>query len=215
MYKILIKYIPSNGIDRHMWITHGSTTITTTGNRTTETFEEFVTDDSDVLKAEVIKLYETYGTDFVKVVDEIDIEHEIFLIDAEEKNVDTGLIHSTTMSLMNRNTVCLGKNVSDLIGDDIIVKRDGSVHGTLKHVTNFTDFSSKKSEQSGHYFPFVLGVTGSKMTIKKNGTASADKKDMAFDREIILRVDKTDTVFTIEVDGKKIISLNFINVILE
>ncbi len=215
MYKVLIKYMPSNGKDRHMWISHGNTTITTTGFDTFEIFEEFATNDADILKEEVIKLYEKYGTEHIKVIDEVDVEHEILILDNEEKNADTGVIHSTVMSVMNMDTTCLGKSVSDLLGKDIVVKRDGSVYGTLKHVTNFIDFSSKKTEQSGHYFPFILGVNGTKMTIKKNGIASTDKKNMPFDREIILRVDKTDTIFTIEVDGEKIVSLNFVNATLE
>ena len=49
------------------------------------------------------------------------------------------------------------------------------------------------------------------MTLKKNGTAGPDKQNMDFDSELLFRVgEKTDT-FTVEVDGREIITLNFAN----
>lgn len=105
--------------------------------------------------------------------------------------------------------VLLGKPVSDMIGEDVKVYEDGSVKGTLKHITDFTGFSSKVAEQSGHYFPLKLAQVGEKMTIKTNGVAKADKTDMAFDPEILLRVADSNTTFTIEVDGKEVVTLNF------
>lgn len=221
MYKILIKYMPSNGIDRHMWISHGKTTITTSGNTTTETFEEFVTDDGDVLREELIELYKVYGTSEIKVVDEIDVEQDITLIDTEEINIQTTdedvvpEISADVLTVMDKDYVCLGKTISELIGDDVKVLEDGTVMGILHSVTDFVDFSSKKTEQSGHYFPFRLTQTGTKMTIKKNGVAPSNKTDMAFDPEIILRVDNNDTIFTIEVDGNKVVRFTFDETILE
>ena len=221
MYKILLKYIPSSGKDKHMWISHGKTTTVCEGKKSTETFEEFETDDGDILKEELLKLYKIYSTSDVKVIDEIDIEHEITLIDTEEININTTSktdateISTGILKVMDITTSVIGKNVSDLIGNDVKVMSDGSVYGTLKNVVDFTGFSSKKSEQSGHYFPFVLSQTGTKMTIKKNGVATAAKTNMNFDPEIILRVENNDTIFTIDVDGKEVVKFNFANTILE
>lgn len=107
------------------------------------------------------------------------------------------------------DVVLLGKPVSDMIGDDVKVYEDGSVKGTLKSVTGFTEFSSKAAEQSGHYFPLKLTQAGEKMTIKSNGVAKADKTDMVFDPEVLLRVVDGNSTFTIEVDGKEVVTLNF------
>lgn len=221
LYKILIKYTPSSGKDRHMWISYGKTTVTTSGNKTVETFEEFATDDGNVLKEELIKLYETYGTSEVKVIDEIDVEHDIELIDTDEININTtndvevSEISTDILTVMDRNYICLNKNISELIADDIKVLENGSVVGTIHNITGFTDFSSKKTEQSGHYFPFRLTQTGTKMTIKTNGVAASGKTNMAFDPEIILRIPNNDTNFTIEVDGLQVVKLNFTDATLE
>ena len=86
------------------------------------------------------------------------------------------------------------------------------VRNTLKYVSDFTEFNgSEPEEQKGNYMPVKLKITGKKMTLKKNGTAGPDKQNMDFDPELLFRVgEKTDT-FTVEVDGREIITLNFAN----
>ena len=109
----------------------------------------------------------------------------------------------------------LGKRISSLINEDVKVMENGSVKGTLKHVTKYVRFNeSDIEEQSGHYFPFVLTGSGEKMTIKINGVAREDKTNLLFDPEIIIRVRDKDTTCTIEVDGKEVITLNFAEAIL-
>ena len=114
-------------------------------------------------------------------------------------------------------TVYLGKQIKELVNDARILD-DGSVRGILKWVTKFTAFNENVSaEQNGYYMPIKLvgeAGTGEKMTIKKNGVATEAKTDMKFDPEILVRVeDKSDT-YTIEVDGKEVITLTFTNTIL-
>lgn len=77
------------------------------------------------------------------------------------------MIGSDTLSLFPGSQTLLGKQVSELVGDDLMVKADGSVVGTFHHVTGYTEFSSEPDEQEGYYFPFHLTKTGSKMTFKK------------------------------------------------
>ena len=96
--------------------------------------------------------------------------------------------------------------MSELVGDDLTVKADGSVTGTFHHVTGYTEFSSEPDEQEGYYFPFHLTKAGTKMTFKKNG--SPTKQDIAFDSDIIFRVTKTDT-FEVLVDGQSVVKFNF------
>lgn len=118
------------------------------------------------------------------------------------------MIGSDVLTLFPQGQTLLGKRVSSLVGSDLKVLKDGSVTGTIKNVTGYTQFSSKLEEQNGYYFPFKLTQTGTKMTIKKNGVAGEGKENMVFDPDIILRVTKTDT-FTIEVDGSPVVTFNF------
>lgn len=117
---------------------------------------------------------------------------------------------SDRLTIPAQGQTLLGKLVSDLIGTDVQVYADGSVTGTLKNVSGFTEFNSADvSEQSGHYFPLYLTQTGTKMTLKTNGVAKFGKEDMDFDPDILFRVADKNTTFTIEVDGVQVVTLNF------
>lgn len=100
----------------------------------------------------------------------------------------------------------MGKQVSDLVGDDLTVKADGSVVGTFHYVSDYTEFSSVSEEQSGYYFPFHLTKTGTKMTFKKNG--SPTKENIPFDADIVFRVSKDDT-FEVLVDDSSVVKFTF------
>lgn len=87
------------------------------------------------------------------------------------------------------------------------VCEDGTVTGTFKHVTGYTQFNaSDPEEQEGYFFPFKLTKTGEKMTFKKNGEET--KKDIAWEANNVFRVTKTDT-FEVLVDGDSIVTFNF------
>nr|DAY25945.1 MAG TPA: hypothetical protein [Caudoviricetes sp.] len=116
------------------------------------------------------------------------------------------MIGSDTLTLFPGSQTPLGKQVSELVGDDLTVKADGSVTGTFHHVTGYTDFSSEPDEQEGYYFPFHLTKTGTKMTFKKNG--SPTKQGITFDPDIIFRVTKDDT-FEVLVDDSSVVKFNF------
>ena len=96
------------------------------------------------------------------------------------------MIGSDTLTLFPGSQTLLGKQVSELVGDDLMVKAEGSVVGTFHHVTGYTEFSSEPDEQEGYYFPFHLTKTGTKMTFKKND--SPTKQNIAFDPDIVFRV---------------------------
>ena len=114
------------------------------------------------------------------------------------------------MTIPAQGQTLLGKSVSELIGTDVKVYADGSVTGTLKNVSGFTDFnSSNVSEQSGHYFPLHLTKSGNTMTLKTNGVAKPGKENMPFDADLLFRVSDANTTFTIEVDDKEVVTLNF------
>ena len=116
------------------------------------------------------------------------------------------MIGSDTLTLFPSSQTLLGKQVSELVGDDLMVKADGSVTGTFHYVTGYSEFSSLPGEDSGYYFPFHLTKTGTKMTFKKNG--SPTKQDIAFDPDIIFRVTKNDT-FEVLIDEQSIVTFNF------
>ena len=98
--------------------------------------------------------------------------------------------------------------------DGATVDEDGSVHAVLKAVTEFTDFSDKEAEQSGHYFPFHLTGAGEKMTVKKNGNVT-HVNDIAFDADGVFRIEKTSDTFEIIVDEKPKLTLNFTDCTLQ
>lgn len=116
------------------------------------------------------------------------------------------MIGSDILTLFPSSQTLLGKQVSDLVGDDLAVKADGSVIGTFHYVSDYTEFSSEPDEQSGYYFPFHLTKTGTNMTFKKNG--SPTKQDIPFDADIIFRVTKDDT-FEVLVDDSSVVTFNF------
>ena len=116
------------------------------------------------------------------------------------------MIGSDTLTFFPGSQTLLGKQVSELVGDDLTVKADGSVTGTFHHVTGYTEFSSEPDEQEGYYFPFHLTKTGTKMTFKKN--VSPTKQGITFDPDIIFRVTKDDT-FEVLVDDSSVVKFNF------
>ena len=122
------------------------------------------------------------------------------------------MIGSDTLTLFPASQTLLGKQVSDMVGDNLIVLDDGSVQGNFHYVTGYTEFSSDTSEQSGYYFPFHLTKTGTNMTFKKNGETTKDK--IVFDPDIVFRVSKDDT-FEVIVDEESVVTFNFTGAVFE
>ena len=116
------------------------------------------------------------------------------------------MIGSDTLTLFPASQTLLGKQVSDLVGEDLAVKADGSVVGTFHYVTGYTEFSSASDEQSGYYFPFHLTKTGTNMTFKKNGAPT--KENIPFDADIVFRVEKSD-IFEVLVDNVSVVKFTF------
>ena len=119
------------------------------------------------------------------------------------------MISPDILTLFPASQDLLGKQASDLVGDDLRVLENGTVLGTLKNVTGYTQFSSKEEEQSGHYFPFKLTKPGTTMSLKKNGVAGEGKENMPFDPDIVLRVPLQTDKWTVEVDGAPVVTFSF------
>ena len=122
------------------------------------------------------------------------------------------MIGSDTLTLFPASQTLLGKQVSDMVGDNLIVLDDGSVQGNFHYVTGYTEFSSVTKEQSGYYFPFHLTKTGTNMTFKKNGETT--KEGIAFDPDIVFRVSRGDT-FEVIVDEESVVTFNFAGAVFE
>lgn len=117
------------------------------------------------------------------------------------------VIGDDILSIPAQGVTLYGKKVSSLIGNDVKVYKDGSVIGTLKHVTGYTQFNdSNPEEQEGYFFPFKLTKTGTKMTFKKNNLET--KKDINWEADNVFRVTKDDT-FEVLVDGSSVVTFNF------
>ncbi len=142
------------------------------------------------------------------------IEDEVEVVVANA-GVAVATMGKEILTVPTQETQLLGKAVSELVTPDTYVLSDGSVIGTLKKVTGYTDFSSKASEQKGHYFPVKLTQTGTTMTIKKNGVAATNKTDIPFDPDLVLRVENDSVTFSIEVDGSEVATFDFSQTIFE
>lgn len=116
------------------------------------------------------------------------------------------MIASDILTIPSQGQTLYGKRVSTLIGDDVKVEKDGTVTGTLKHVTGYTGFSDNEEEQEGHYFPFRLTKTGEKMEFRKNGDKSSG--EIPWEADNVFRVTASDT-FEVLVDGTSIVTFNF------
>lgn len=120
---------------------------------------------------------------------------------------DVEAVQTDTVSIPSQETEWLGKKISDLVADDIVVEADGTVNGTI-HYAAFEAFDGvDTTNQTGHYFPFVLNTTGTTMSLKVNGVVT--KEDVPFDSEIIFRIADPSYSYEVLVDGESYISLNF------
>lgn len=122
---------------------------------------------------------------------------------------------ASSASVPEQTVTLLGKSVSEMISEDTVIREGGAVMGTLRYVENFLEFSDNPEEQSGHYFPVVLSVTGNNMTLKKNGVVIPNRENVPFDRELLLRVPNQSDEFTVEVDGVEVLTLSFHQAIFE
>ena len=117
------------------------------------------------------------------------------------------MIASDILTIPSQGQTLYGKRISSLIGDDVKVYEDGTVTGTFKHVTGYTQFNeSNPEEQEGYFFPFTLKETGTTMTFKKNGVVS--KESIPFEANNVFRVTGSDT-FTVLVDDEEVITFSF------
>ena len=99
-----------------------------------------------------------------------------------------------------------------MIDDDVEASFSGvnaTVTGTVKHITDFTDFGP--DEADGHYFPVTLAEAyeGKDVTV-----ISSSKTKTAPEREWILKLDDC-RFYTFKVDGETILTLNFYGTTLE
>lgn len=117
------------------------------------------------------------------------------------------MIGSDILTIPSQGQTLYGKRTSSLIGDDVKVYEDGTVTGTLKHVTGYTGFNeADPEEQKGYFFPFHLTKSGTTMTFKKNGTAS--KEGIPWEADNVFRVTASDT-FEVLVDDESVVTFNF------
>lgn len=118
---------------------------------------------------------------------------------------------------MDRSGEQYGKQVSELMGEDVKIMSDGSVVGTFPFVDNFTEFSGTKAEQSGNYFCLKLGkeYTGKNVTVERT-SGTGGKKKSANETEWVLRLtDGVKTVYKITADAVPDLTLSFSEAVLK
>lgn len=100
------------------------------------------------------------------------------------------------------------KLASDLVSEDTAVGMDGSVTGTLKYVTGWSEFSPDDgNEQSGYFLPLRLDekYAGKSITVQRDGGQETTSEKLDW----ILRVPNKDTVWTIQCEGEEVVRLTF------
>lgn len=129
---------------------------------------------------------------------------------AKFKNGET--IDAKIASVRDRSKTELGMKLSDLMGEDVDVLKDGSVIGTFPYVSNFTGFDSKNKElQKGHFMAFTLGEEyKKKYKVQRISGTPGEAKDITNDEVLIARLtDGKDTVYKVTADGQPDLVFNF------
>ena len=118
------------------------------------------------------------------------------------------MIGPDLLTIPAQSQALLGKNVSELIGDDVRVLKDGSVLGTLHKVEEFPEYWPGNEEaQKGYFFPARLPQEGTTLTTDNDGV----QKEQAFpdDGFLVAKIAGTGSKLKIGVDGKDITTLTF------
>lgn len=99
------------------------------------------------------------------------------------------------------DTTLFGKKVSDLQSN--IVIGENAISGSLKHVTGYTEFSSKSSEQEGHYLALKFDVTpADAVTTVELVGGTKGPVTLGADKNIVLLI-KSNTTQSIKVVSTK------------
>lgn len=85
----------------------------------------------------------------------------------------------------------LGKDAGDL-QEDIAIS-NGAITGTLKHVTDYTGFSSKVEEQSGNYLGLKVEASADSITVELVGGTLGHPVTLDEDGMIALKIADTST----------------------
>ncbi len=81
MYKILIRYN-----DKHnLWQSYGTTVSSTT---TSTSFNEFETDDVEILKSEILKLDAIYGHRNIRIIEDVTLKYSVDVILNTTDNIE-------------------------------------------------------------------------------------------------------------------------------
>ena len=139
----------------------------------------------------------------------IDPPKKVIVYVAPERAGEVTPHAAVSVAAQNWVTELGDKLASDLVSADTVIGADGSVTGTLKYVTGWTEFNSAdENEQSGYFFPLHLDeekYAGKSITTQRNGGKAKTAKDLDW----ILRVPDNDTVWTIKCGAEAIATLNF------
>lgn len=121
-------------------------------------------------------------------------------------------LDATIASVRDRSKTELGMKLSDLMGDDVAILKDGSVIGTFPYVDNFTQFSKSKPDlQKGHFMAATLGESyKAKHKVERISGTGGESKEISNDEVLIMRLtDGKDTVYKVTADGQPDLVFNF------
>lgn len=114
-------------------------------------------------------------------------------------------------SVMTDKSKAYGKEISDLVDEDVKILSGGVVTGGIKYVEDYSNAFSG-DEAKGHFFPVHLSDTykGQKIKVKRESGEGGTEK-AAEDQDWVLRLtDGADTVFSFKTDkDEPIMTLSF------
>ena len=105
-----------------------------------------------------------------------------------------------------------GKVVADL--QENVVISDGEITGTLKHVTNYTGFSSKVEEQSGNYLAIHNTTNGDEAIFVELVGGTKGPVQLDSDGLIVIRIANKEQVVRVT-SGSAIKEYSLANIVLE
>lgn len=121
-------------------------------------------------------------------------------------------LDTSIAAVRDRTKTEYGMKLSDLMGEDVDILKDGSVIGTLPYVENFKGFDSKNTDlQKGHFMVITLGEEyKKKFKVQRISGTPGTAKEVTNDEVLVLRLtDGKDTVFKVTADNQPDLVFNF------
>lgn len=123
-------------------------------------------------------------------------------VDADGNRLDPAIAN-----IPSQTYETLGKTVSEMVTPETYLGNDGKIHGEVKKIEGFTEFSNVAKEQKGHYIPIKLADEYEGKDVKI--TLSNKNTKTVKDTDFVIRVDDAtdESPIKLTVDEKDIVTI--------